>query len=73
AGLKDDDNMANSTVPSFSIGTSSPSVIRMAGAYATFAASGQQREPFSVTQVKKLGKVMYQHETVTKRAFDNDV
>ncbi|MFJ1896902.1 transglycosylase domain-containing protein [Streptomyces sp. NPDC088115] len=73
AGLKDDDNMANSTVPSFSIGTSSPSVIRMAGAYATFAASGQQREPFSVTQVKKLGKVIYQHETVTKRAFDNAV
>lgn len=65
--------MANSTVPSFSIGTSSPSVIRMAGAYATFAASGQQREPFSVTQVKKLGEVMYQHETVTKRAFDNVV
>ncbi|WP_073733226.1 transglycosylase domain-containing protein [Streptomyces sp. CB02488] len=73
AGLKDDDNMANSTVPSFSIGTSSPSVIRMAGAYATFAASGQQREPFSVTQVKKLGEVIYQHETVTKRAFDNVV
>lgn len=73
AGLKDDNNMANSTVPSFSIGTSSPSVIRMAGAYATFAASGQQREPFSVTRVKKLGKVIYRHETVTKRAFDNDV
>ncbi|MFD0024951.1 transglycosylase domain-containing protein [Streptomyces sp. NPDC058382] len=73
AGLKDDDNMANSTVPSFSIGTSSPSVIRMAGAYATFAASGQQREPFSVTEVKKLGEVIYQHKTVTKRAFDTSV
>lgn len=73
AGLKDDKNMANSSVPSFSIGTSSPSVIRMAGAYATFAASGQQREPFSVTEVKKLGEVIYQHKTVNKRAFDNVV
>ncbi len=31
AGLKDDKFMANATVPSFSIGTSSPSAIRMAG------------------------------------------
>ncbi|MFF1921735.1 transglycosylase domain-containing protein [Streptomyces sp. NPDC058221] len=73
AGLKDDNNMADSSVPSFSIGTSSPSVIRMAGAYATFAASGQQREPFSVTDVKKGGEVIYQHKTVTKRAFDTIV
>ncbi|MFB7555527.1 transglycosylase domain-containing protein [Streptomyces brevispora] len=70
AGLKDDRNMADSNVPSFSIGTSSPSVIRMAGAYATFAASGQQREPFSVTEVKKGGNTIYRHKTVTKRAFD---
>lgn len=30
AGLKDDEQMADSHVPSFSIGTSSPSAIRMA-------------------------------------------
>ncbi|MFE6972289.1 transglycosylase domain-containing protein [Streptomyces sp. NPDC057682] len=71
AGLKDDDYMANATVPSFSIGTSSPSATRMAGAYATFAASGQQREPFSVTEVKKRGEVIYRHEVVTKSAFSN--
>ena len=51
AGLRDDDYMADSTVPSYSIGTSSPSAIRMAGSYATFATSGKQREPFSVSEV----------------------
>ncbi|MFF2007747.1 transglycosylase domain-containing protein [Streptomyces sp. NPDC058195] len=69
-GLKDDGSLANATVPSFSIGTSSPSAIRMAGAYATFAASGQQREPFSVSEVKQGGKVVYRHEVANKRAFD---
>ncbi|MFB6819766.1 transglycosylase domain-containing protein [Streptomyces sp. NPDC056347] len=70
AGLKDDGSLANATVPSFSIGTSSPSAIRMAGAYATFAASGQQREPYSVSEVKYGGKTVYRHETANKRAFD---
>ncbi|MFG2625202.1 transglycosylase domain-containing protein [Streptomyces sp. NPDC048473] len=73
AGLKDDENMADSHVPSFSIGTSSPSAIRMAGAYATFAASGQQREPYSVTEVKHEGKSVYRHKDVTKRAFGTDI
>lgn len=70
AGLKDDEQMADSHVPSFSIGTSSPSAIRMAGAYATFAASGQQREPYSVSEVKHEGEVVYRHKDVTKRAFE---
>ncbi|MFJ1546821.1 transglycosylase domain-containing protein [Streptomyces sp. NPDC088246] len=73
AGLKDDENMADSHVPSFSIGTSSPSAIRMAGAYATFAASGQQREPYSVTEVKHEGKTIYRHKDVFKHAFDADI
>ncbi|MEU8690954.1 transglycosylase domain-containing protein [Streptomyces sp. NPDC048665] len=42
--------------PSFSIGTSTPSAIRMADAYATFAASGQHTDPYSVTAVKKDGQ-----------------
>ncbi|WP_405940425.1 penicillin-binding protein [Streptomyces sp. NBC_00726] len=71
AGLKDDRYMADSSVPSFSIGTSSPSATSMAGAYATFAARGQQRDPFSVTEVKKRGKPEYQHKVVTKSAFDS--
>ncbi|MER5497868.1 MULTISPECIES: transglycosylase domain-containing protein [unclassified Streptomyces] len=70
AGLRDDDQMADSHVPSFSIGTSSPSAIRMAGAYATFADSGKQREPYSVTEVKHGGAVIYQHKGVVKSAFD---
>ncbi|MFC5172399.1 transglycosylase domain-containing protein [Streptomyces mutomycini] len=69
AGLRDDSYMANSKVPSFSIGTSSPSAIRMAGSYATFATSGKQREPFSVTEVKHEGNVIYQHKTAVKSAF----
>ncbi|MFJ6012178.1 transglycosylase domain-containing protein [Streptomyces sp. NPDC092952] len=69
AGLKED-GLADASVPSFSIGTSSPSAIRMAGAYATFAASGQQREPYSVSEVKHGGKTIYRHEVTTKRAFD---
>ncbi|MEU5594144.1 transglycosylase domain-containing protein [Streptomyces sp. NPDC020298] len=41
--------------PSFAIGTSTPSAIRMADAYATFAASGKHTDPYSVTQVKYNG------------------
>ncbi|MDX6315469.1 MAG: hypothetical protein QOF44_4933 [Streptomyces sp.] len=40
---------------SFSIGTSTPSAIRMADAYATFAASGKQADPYSVTSVVRNG------------------
>ncbi|MET9359965.1 transglycosylase domain-containing protein [Streptomyces sp. NPDC006632] len=70
AGLRDSKtSMASSSVPSFSIGTSSPSAIRMAGAYATFAASGTQRDPFSVTKVLKNGNVIYKHEDQAKSAF----
>ncbi|MBT3162552.1 penicillin-binding protein [Streptomyces sp. Vc74B-19] len=40
---------------SFALGTSTPSAIRMADAYATFAASGKQADPYSVTSVKHRG------------------
>ncbi|MEU6069541.1 MULTISPECIES: transglycosylase domain-containing protein [Streptomyces] len=42
--------------PSFALGTSTPSAIRMADAYATFAASGTHADPYSVTKVKKDGQ-----------------
>ncbi|MFE7324540.1 transglycosylase domain-containing protein [Streptomyces sp. NPDC057565] len=71
AGLRDDRYMADATVPSFSIGTSQPSAIRMAGAYGTFATSGMQHDPYSVTEVKHRGEVIYQHKKVNKRAFSN--
>ncbi|MEU1706353.1 transglycosylase domain-containing protein [Streptomyces sp. NPDC005706] len=49
------DSMSVDLNPSFAIGTSTPSAIRMADAYATFAASGKQADPYSVTAVKKDG------------------
>ncbi|MFF5968371.1 transglycosylase domain-containing protein [Streptomyces collinus] len=41
---------------SFALGTSTPSAIRMADAYATFAAAGKQAAPYSVTSVKFNGQ-----------------
>ncbi|MFJ7151154.1 transglycosylase domain-containing protein [Streptomyces sp. NPDC100445] len=49
------DSMSQDLNPSFAIGTSTPSAIRMADAYATFAASGKQTDPYSVTAVKANG------------------
>ncbi|MFF3848537.1 transglycosylase domain-containing protein [Streptomyces sp. NPDC002328] len=68
AGLKKG-SLTGSGFPSFSIGISDPSAIRMAGAYATFAASGKQREPYSVDQVSSKEGVIYKHKTVTNQAF----
>ncbi|MEW2525229.1 transglycosylase domain-containing protein [Streptomyces sp. NPDC047071] len=73
AGLRDDNSMAGATYPSFSLGTSSPSAIRMAGAYATFAASGKQRDPFSVKEIEKEGQSVYTHPSKTKSAFSPEV
>ncbi|MFF8656874.1 transglycosylase domain-containing protein [Streptomyces huasconensis] len=73
AGLKDDSSMASANYPSFSLGTSSPSAIRMAGAYATFAASGKQNEPYSVQEVEYKGDSVYHHNKETKRAFTSQV
>ncbi|MEV6962049.1 transglycosylase domain-containing protein [Streptomyces sp. NPDC051207] len=42
--------------PSFALGTSTPSAIRMADAYATFAASGKHTAPYSVKSVKYAGQ-----------------
>ncbi|MHC5906154.1 transglycosylase domain-containing protein [Streptomyces sp. S6] len=71
AGLKPG-SLTGTTFPSFSIGISDPSAIRMASSYATFAASGKQREPFSVLEATGQG-VNYKHETVSKEAFTKKV
>ncbi|MDT0464407.1 transglycosylase domain-containing protein [Streptomyces gibsoniae] len=42
----------------FYIGTSTPSAIRMAGVYGTFAASGMQATPYSVTAVTHNGSAL---------------
>ncbi|MQY35813.1 Monofunctional biosynthetic peptidoglycan transglycosylase [Streptomyces sp. RB17] len=62
-------SLASSHFPSFSIGTSDPSAIRMAGAYATFAASGQQNDPYSVERVESKDGQVFKHEAAPKDAF----
>ncbi|MER6975900.1 transglycosylase domain-containing protein [Streptomyces carpinensis] len=68
AGLKED-SLAGTSYPSFSIGISDPSAIRMAGAYATFAASGQQNDPYSVDKVRSKDGPVYTHKSSTRQAF----
>jgi membrane peptidoglycan carboxypeptidase len=48
-------SLQGDTVPSFSIGISTPSAIRMANAYGTFADSGKAVEPYSVTKLLHNG------------------
>ncbi|WP_425582607.1 transglycosylase domain-containing protein [Streptomyces thermolineatus] len=72
AGLRDDKSMASLT-PTFSLGTSAPSAIRLANAYGTFAKSGEKVEPYSVLKVEYNGEVKYKHETKKERAFPADV
>ncbi|MGW7336917.1 transglycosylase domain-containing protein [Streptomyces sp. NPDC054808] len=68
AGLLED-SLTGSSFPSFSLGISDPSAIRMAGAYATFADSGKQREPYSVTKVTSKDGTIYTHKVEEKQAF----
>ncbi|MFF6996000.1 transglycosylase domain-containing protein [Streptomyces sp. NPDC008313] len=69
-------SLASSHFPSFSLGTSSPSAIRMAGAYGTFAASGKQSDPYSVEKVTSKEGTVFQHDedaAKSKRAFTSQV
>ncbi|MFJ6085542.1 transglycosylase domain-containing protein [Streptomyces sp. NPDC092369] len=72
AGLKSD-SLAGTSFPSFSIGISDPSAIRMAGAYGTFAASGEQRDPFSVQKVTSKDGTVYTHKDKPKQVFTRAV
>ncbi|MGW0698149.1 transglycosylase domain-containing protein [Streptomyces sp. NPDC002867] len=66
-------SLVKANVPSFSLGISDPSAIRMAGAYGTFAANGKQRDPYSVTSVEYQGKTIYKHEDKVETAFTKAV
>ncbi|MFJ6249481.1 MULTISPECIES: transglycosylase domain-containing protein [unclassified Streptomyces] len=68
AGLLEN-SLVKGEVPSFSLGISSPSAIRMAGSYATFANQGKQNDPYSVTRVEKDGVELHKHKSDTKLAF----
>ncbi|WP_326580757.1 penicillin-binding protein [Streptomyces sp. NBC_00481] len=74
AGLKKG-SLTGTSYPSFSIGISDPSAIRMAGSYATFAASGKQNDPFSVKTVEHEGLTVFDHDGIAevKRAFTSEV
>ncbi|MFC8199230.1 transglycosylase domain-containing protein [Streptomyces sp. NPDC060006] len=65
AGIKEG-SLASANFPSFSIGTSDPSAIRMAGAYATFAESGKQNEPYSVDEITNEDGQVFSHANVAK-------
>ncbi|MGW2644948.1 transglycosylase domain-containing protein [Streptomyces sp. NPDC001393] len=66
-------SLASANYPSFSIGTSDPSAIRMASAYGTFAASGQQRDPYSVVKVSDKDGVIFTHQDKSTEAFTPQV
>ncbi|MCX4408626.1 MULTISPECIES: transglycosylase domain-containing protein [unclassified Streptomyces] len=72
--LEDSFDKGNYRNASFSLGTSTPSAIRMADAYGTFAASGSHFEPYSVSKVLKDGKPLSQFAPPTKlKAMSEDV
>ncbi|MCX4590716.1 penicillin-binding protein [Streptomyces sp. NBC_01549] len=72
--LEDSFDKGNYRNASFSLGTSTPSAIRMADAYGTFAASGQHFEPYSVSKVLKDGKPLSQFTPPAKQdAMSEDV
>ncbi|MFF1524133.1 transglycosylase domain-containing protein [Streptomyces sp. NPDC058284] len=60
--------------PAFSVGTSTPSAIRMATAYGTFASAGVRHDPYSVTEVLKDGESLPGlAPPPAQRALDQDV
>ncbi len=70
-----ENSLAGADYPTFSIGTSSPSAIRMAGAYATFAASGTAHDVHSVSEVTDQDGTVFQHDEVAQEteAFEAKV
>ncbi|MEU8540123.1 transglycosylase domain-containing protein [Streptomyces sp. NPDC048717] len=72
AGLLES-SLVKGDVPSFTLGISSPSAIRMAGSYATFGNNGKQNDPFSVTKVLQRGEVIYEHKLAPKQAFSTAI
>ncbi|MGP4004771.1 transglycosylase domain-containing protein [Streptomyces sp. 8N706] len=60
-------------VPAFSLGNSTPSAIRMAGAYATFAADGMHTDPYSVVRVTHNGDTIRMPRPRARRALGTGV
>lgn len=60
-------------VPAFSLGTATPSSIRMASAYGTFAAGGTHTPPYSVSGLTRNGEKLDLRKDPAKRAFSAQV
>ena len=60
--------------PSFVLGVSSPHVIDVANAFATFASEGIYSKPYLIARISKLnGSAIYQVKPETKRVFSKRV
>jgi membrane peptidoglycan carboxypeptidase len=60
--------------PSFVLGVSSPRVIDVANAFATFASEGIYAKPYFVSQISRLnGQKVFEVEPKTKRVFEKRV
>ncbi|AVH58953.1 penicillin-binding protein [Streptomyces dengpaensis] len=60
-------------VPALSLGSATPSAIRMASGYATFAADGTHVEPYSVRRITRNGSRVALDTPRPRRAVDADV
>ncbi|MFG3017796.1 transglycosylase domain-containing protein [Streptomyces sp. NPDC048254] len=60
-------------VPTLSMGSSTPSAIRMASGYATFAAGGNHTEPYSVAKITRNGHRVVLDTPQPTRAVRDDV
>ncbi|MGC5365317.1 transglycosylase domain-containing protein [Streptomyces sp. DT24] len=60
-------------VPAFSLGNSTPSAIRMASAYGTFAAGGVHTEPYSVARATRNGDPVSLDRPESDRVFSTRV
>ena len=68
------ESVAMMPTPSVVLGTSSPHVIDVANAYATFAAQGIKSKPYLVTQVLGSNKgVLFEAKPETQEVFSKDV
>ncbi|MFE6171848.1 transglycosylase domain-containing protein [Streptomyces sp. NPDC056464] len=55
-------------VPALSVGSATPSAIRMASGYATFAAAGTHAEPYSVARITRNGSKVGLAKPASRRA-----
>jgi membrane peptidoglycan carboxypeptidase len=56
-------------LPALPLGVVSTNPEQMAAAYGTFAAHGQQVDPYFVASVQQAGKTVYAHQSLAKQAF----